>query len=1692
MGETTNKLFLLNWKNWTLQARRPFQTILDILFPVLISLLLLYLRSKVDPELRETQYYEAFCTTPIIIGSLPFLCPQSSQKISDDPISMILSLTGGNGTPFRELSLLYSPKNPEIAKMMGVFKLGFNDVIAVNNSEEMASAFKLNAKKTFAGIQFDESYSNITDLKQIKNFRATIRFPGELRFPNGMDNDWQTEFIYPPLQKPGPRDPDSSTGAYPSYHKEGFLLMQHVLAISFMMFRDGIVTDGLKLSDVTVILGWMKSTEMPLILMQRFPYSEWYDDLLMDVLKLVMGVFMILSFLYPCINTVKMITIEKEKQLKESMKIMGLPNWLHWTSWFIKYFIYMFIAISLMLVILKIPWFSKYSVFTYSDTSVLLIFLIFYITSTITFSFIFCTLFSKANRATMVAGVAWTLTIIPYAVYLQMDNTGLATKIFMSFCSNSAMSFAFEIIFTYEGIGEGVQWSNIFQPMSPDDGNRLGFMIMMLILDTVIYMLIALYIEAVFPGEYGVPMPWNFPFTMSYWRGNPSIGTEVKDHLAPNDNEYFEKEPKDLVAGVQIRNLRKVFGSKAAVQHLSMNMYENQITVLLGHNGAGKTTTLSMLTGMITPTSGTAIINGYDIRRDMYSVRKSMGICPQHDVIFEDLTVAEHLYFYSRLKGLSKKQAAEEIDKYIEMMELTDERNAKASTLSGGMKRKLSVCVALCGNSKVIMLDEPTSGMDPSARRALWDLLLTQKKGRTILLTTHFMDEADVLGDRIAIMADGELKCCGSSFFLKKKYGAGYIMTIAKGPNCDVGKVTTLLKTFIPEIEISTNTDSELTYLLPENRVSVFEGMLTQLEGQSSSMGVKSYGISLTTLEDVFMKVGADPTQELNKPQDLSLEDDNLPKPSYTSSMNLIKNQCAAMFLKKYKAIQRSWLLWLVHFFLPPLFVILIMAPSRLIGINDLPAMPLTLSKYEDPIVLVEKGDDLGGYYDSYKELIKWKNYDVEDGRIVDDMIQLTKDSPGTVRKHYIVGASFNHTEVEMQGSSKAFPTLTVWFNNDPYHSPGVALSLALSAVFRKISSCNDCDMQFTNDPFPFSDETQVNKIVKGENKGQQLAVYLTCAFVFTSCFYIMFLIKENTSKSRHLQFVAGVKIYVFWIVNFLCDFATYLVIIVLTLITLVSFQEDGYKTAEDLGRFFVILLYFGWAFFPMIYIATYFFDVPANGFARMSAICYCAGVISFQIIKIMKMEAFKLKYVTDPLHYIMLLIPHYSLASGISESYTTFSYQKLCDVLFEKCALVGLNKHDCLRNMTEKIVDICGNPVGVYYKWDSPGIARNILFSTIGGFALFLILFLIEYDTITRLVERLIFKLKPQYPIENIDEDSDVAEERKRIRDMTVGELTTTYDLAVKDLTKYYKKFLAVNGLCLGVKRYECFGLLGANGAGKTSTFKMMTGDVRMTYGEGWVKGHRLRSEMRQVHRVIGYCPQFDALLDDMTARETIIMYALIKGFQSIDASYLAENLSQSLDFRAHIDKQVKQMSGGNKRKLSTAIALIGDPSILFFDEPTSGMDPATKHFFRGMVCKIRDKGKCIVLTSHGLEECEALCTRLAIMVNGNFKCLGSVQHLKNKFAKGCSFSIKIKKDASEDSTRKIEKYIEENLPTAQLRESHEDLLTYSISNSDVPWSKMFGVLEAGRRNINEIEDYSLGQGSLEQVFLSFTKKQN
>lgn len=423
------------------------------------------------------------------------------------------------------------------------------------------------------------------------------------------------------------------------------------------------------------------------------------------------------------------------------------------------------------------------------------------------------------------------------------------------------MAYGFQIILRFEGIGEGLQWSNIFRPVSIDDRLSMGHILFLMLCTSLVYLLVTLYFEKVFPGSFGVAEKWYYPLTKEFWWPTQYYESVDGDQMTANgrDEQNYEPYPVGRVAGIQVKGLRKMYANeKVAVHGLTMNMLADQITVLLGHNGAGKTTTMSMLTGMLTPTAGTAILNGCNIRTNIAGARQSLGLCPQHDILFDELTVREHIVFYSRLKGLRNDQVDDEIRKYVKLLGLEPKIDAQSHTLSGGMKRKLSVGVAFCGGSKVVLCDEPSSGMDPAARRALWDVLQAEKKGRTVLLSTHFMDEADVLGDRIAIMAEGQLKCYGSSFFLKKRYGTGYQLVCVKGPACKTNKVTAMLRKYLPNINVASDIGSELTYQLPGDELPIFQSLLADVEDNQDELGLISFGVSPTTLEEVFMKIGTD------------------------------------------------------------------------------------------------------------------------------------------------------------------------------------------------------------------------------------------------------------------------------------------------------------------------------------------------------------------------------------------------------------------------------------------------------------------------------------------------------------------------------------------------------------------------------------------------------------------------------------------------------------------------------------------------------------------------------------------------------------------------------------------------------------------------------------------------------------------
>jgi ABC-2 type transport system ATP-binding protein len=240
---------------------------------------------------------------------------------------------------------------------------------------------------------------------------------------------------------------------------------------------------------------------------------------------------------------------------------------------------------------------------------------------------------------------------------------------------------------------------------------------------------------------------------------------------------------------ISTHNLTKNFETRVAVHNLNIEIKQGEIFSLLGTNGAGKTTTIKMLCCLLQATSGNATVMGFDIRSNSLNIKKNIGVSPQETAIAEHLTTKENLLLMGGIFGMKKAEAKLRANKLMELMELED-RKDQSRKLSGGMQRRLSIAMALMPDPQILFLDEPTLGLDPHARKSVWNYIEKLKPEKTILLTTHYLEEADALSDHLAIMVEGNVIEMGTSSELKKKYTSRQTLRITgENINDDIIKI---------------------------------------------------------------------------------------------------------------------------------------------------------------------------------------------------------------------------------------------------------------------------------------------------------------------------------------------------------------------------------------------------------------------------------------------------------------------------------------------------------------------------------------------------------------------------------------------------------------------------------------------------------------------------------------------------------------------------------------------------------------------------------------------------------------------------------------------------------------------------------------------------------------------------------------
>ena len=296
---------------------------------------------------------------------------------------------------------------------------------------------------------------------------------------------------------------------------------------------------------------------------------------------------------------------------------------------------------------------------------------------------------------------------------------------------------------------------------------------------------------------------------------------------------------------IRVDNLKKEFGQLTAVNHLCFKIFQNEIFGLLGPNGAGKTTTINMICGLLPPTSGTIHFNGSN-----GNDRKSLiGYCPQENIFYPKLNCLEQLIFIGRMYGLSNKYLKTRAMALLELLGLKEKAHVRAANLSGGMKRRLNICLALIHNPEIIILDEPEAGLDPQSRIMVREFIKKMGKEKTVILTTHNMDEADRLADRIAIIDHGKLLLLDTPQNLKKTIGEGDILELAVSNANEnlMNQFSNKIQKFSMDVKIG----GKSIFIKHPDIIQY----LTKIKDTAESIGLMISEIKLreNTLEDVFI-----------------------------------------------------------------------------------------------------------------------------------------------------------------------------------------------------------------------------------------------------------------------------------------------------------------------------------------------------------------------------------------------------------------------------------------------------------------------------------------------------------------------------------------------------------------------------------------------------------------------------------------------------------------------------------------------------------------------------------------------------------------------------------------------------------------------------------------------------------------------
>jgi len=1118
--------------------------------------------------------------------------------------------------------------------------------------------------------------------------------------------------------------------------------------------------------------------------------------------------------------------------------------------------------------------------------------------------------------------------------------------------------------------------------------------------------------------------------------------------------------------------IRRMFGfvkaprpEVVAVGKLTLTAGKGQILALLGANGSGKSTTLDSIAGINKLTSGSITIDGTG----------GLGIAPQKNVFWDELTVEEHVRIFNRLKAPGNHASKDEIRALVVAVDLEQKLKAQSRTLSGGQKRKLQLGMMLTGGSAVCCVDEVSSGLDPLSRRKIWDILLGERGRRTIIMTTHFLDEADLLADHIAIMSKGTLRAEGTSVELKDRLGGGYRVHINNSSNSKLTK-------HLPEVAGVKKkvTFDETTYIASSS--SLAAQVIRELE----DAGIADYRFSGPTIEDVFLQLAEEVRSEVGNDNSDSDEKKN-PSLELMSGRRIgYFRQTWVLFYKRCIILKHNWFPYLAAFIIPIAtagLVTLFVKGQKPVGCD-----PRQQNSHKTAVDLFSSDFKfflVGGPSDKFSPtalLNLFAPVYLATVRNGGGNSSSTGVNPADVFKNITLVDTFDDFNRQVELLRRNVTPAAIWLG-DASTPPTLAFKGGIGEMFSAWFGGWVMDMLLTNQTIASTFVNFDTPFAPDVGNSLQLLIYVALALCAYPGFFALYPNLERRRMVRGLQYSNGVRPLPLWLAHTAFDFLIVLVSTAIVVGLLGGLAHLWYHV----GYLFLIFLLYGLASILLAY------NISIVATNQLSAYAFTAAsqVVLFLVYLIAYMSV--ITYV--PVNRIdsTLLVVHFVVSA----------FAPICSV--QRALFLALN----LFSTACEGETLAPNPGGIL-QYGGP-----ILYLILQSILLFALLLYLDSGnagtTLKRLFSR--FSPAPARPSDSLAavSDEEVAHELVDVNKSGSTAVTNDQDgLRILNLTKSFGSNTAVDNVTFSIPHSQVFALLGPNGAGKSTTISLIRGDIRPNPHHGGdilVESHSVTTSRSTARRSLGVCPQFDAI-DTMTVTEHLTFYALVRGIPAPSIPTQVRTILSAVGLTSFAHYQAHALSGGNKRKLSLAIALTGNPSVILLDEPSSGLDAAAKRIM-WRTLRHTVPGRSILLTTHSMEEADALASRAGILAK-RMLAMGSIASLRSRFGNKLHVHLVCKgaPRTSESDVARVRAWVERTFVGAEVeRETYHGQMRFSVesgddgsagqgdeitraaSNSAV--GRLVVLLEEHREALG-IAHYSVSPTTLDQVFLEVVGRHN